>query len=104
MNSSREIHRLYPDLEVWQRSYYDHIVRNEDEYREVSEYIDNNPARWKSGPLPPGADESGPVFPQPRHWRAESEAGPGMANAARRPEGITRRPLSNPSPTTIKAR
>ena len=46
MNSSREIHRLYPDLEVWQRSYYDHIIRNEDDYRTIAEYIDNNPAKW----------------------------------------------------------
>ena len=30
----------------------------------------------------------GPVFPQPRHWRAESEAGPGMANAARWESGL----------------
>ena len=41
---------------LWQRSYYDHIVRNEAEYREIAEYIDANPARWKSGTLPPGAE------------------------------------------------
>ena len=46
MNSSREIHRLYPDLEVWQRSYYDHVIRNEDDWRTVAEYIDANPAKW----------------------------------------------------------
>lgn len=31
---------------VFQRSFYDHIVRHEDEYREICEYIQNNPARW----------------------------------------------------------
>ena len=31
---------------VFQRSFYDHVVRYEDEYREVCEYIQNNPARW----------------------------------------------------------
>ena len=41
---------------LWQRSFYDHIVRNEAEYREIAEYIDANPARWKSGTLPPGAE------------------------------------------------
>ena len=41
---------------LWQRSYYDHIIRNEAEYREIAEYIDANPARWKSGTLPPGAE------------------------------------------------
>ena len=31
---------------VWQRSFYDHVIRNEDDYRSIWEYIDNNPARW----------------------------------------------------------
>ena len=84
---THEWHRMGFTGPLWQRSFYDHIVRNEAEYREIAEYIDANPARWKSGTLPPGADESGPVFPQPRHWRAESEAGPPMANAARRIRG-----------------
>jgi REP element-mobilizing transposase RayT len=30
----------------WQKSFNDHIVRNDDEYRIIAEYIDNNPARW----------------------------------------------------------
>ena len=35
----------------------------------------------------PVAEEGRAQFPQPRHWRPESEAGPGMAIAARRAEG-----------------
>ena len=31
---------------LWQRSFYDHVVRNEEEYREIAEYINANPARW----------------------------------------------------------
>jgi putative transposase len=31
---------------VWQRSYYDHIVRNEQEYLEIWEYIDSNMQKW----------------------------------------------------------
>ncbi|MCL1874925.1 MAG: transposase [Synergistaceae bacterium] len=31
---------------IWQRSYYDHIIRNEADYREKWEYIDTNPLRW----------------------------------------------------------
>ena len=31
---------------LWQRSYYDHIIRNEDDYRQIAEYIEANPARW----------------------------------------------------------
>lgn len=31
---------------IWQRSYYEHIVRNEDDYKNIWLYIDNNPAHW----------------------------------------------------------
>jgi len=30
----------------WQRNYYEHIIRNEEELAEVREYILNNPVRW----------------------------------------------------------
>jgi putative transposase len=30
----------------WQRNYYDHIIRNEDELNKVREYIQTNPLRW----------------------------------------------------------
>jgi REP element-mobilizing transposase RayT len=31
---------------IWQRSYYDHVIRNEQDYRETWQYLENNPARW----------------------------------------------------------
>jgi len=31
---------------VWQRNYYEHIIRNEDELDRIREYIKNNPANW----------------------------------------------------------
>jgi REP element-mobilizing transposase RayT len=31
---------------LWQRSYYDHVIRNEKDYNRIAEYIENNPARW----------------------------------------------------------
>lgn len=31
---------------IWQTSFYDHIIRSENDYRSVWEYIDMNPARW----------------------------------------------------------
>ena len=31
---------------IWQRSYYDHIIRDEREYVEVAEYIMGNPGKW----------------------------------------------------------
>ena len=32
---------------VWQRNYYEHIVRNEKEYYIIYQYIENNPYNWK---------------------------------------------------------
>lgn len=31
---------------VWQRNYYDHIIRTEKAYENISEYILNNPKQW----------------------------------------------------------
>ena len=31
---------------LWQRSYHEHVIRNESDYREIREYIENNPVRW----------------------------------------------------------
>ena len=31
---------------IFQRSYYDHIIRNQEDYNEIWEYIDNNPKKW----------------------------------------------------------
>ena len=31
---------------IFQRSYYDHIIRNQDDYNEIWEYIENNPKAW----------------------------------------------------------
>ncbi len=46
MNSSKQIHQLFPDLSVWQRSFYEHIIRNENDYLEIWTYIENNPLKW----------------------------------------------------------
>ena len=32
---------------IWQDRYYDHVIRNQTDYNEVWEYIDNNVAKWK---------------------------------------------------------
>jgi len=32
---------------IFQRSYYDHIIRNEAEYNKIWEYIDTNPLKWE---------------------------------------------------------
>ncbi len=35
------------NLVLWQRNYYERIIRNELEYREIWDYIDGNPAKWE---------------------------------------------------------
>jgi len=32
---------------IWQRNYYEHIIRDEKSYQRISEYIINNPKNWK---------------------------------------------------------
>lgn len=38
--------RRSPGVPVWQRNYYEHIIRSEDEWRKIHDYILTNPARW----------------------------------------------------------
>lgn len=32
---------------LWQKSFYDRIIRNKAEYQKIWEYIDNNPLKWE---------------------------------------------------------
>jgi hypothetical protein len=38
---------------LWQRNYWEHIVRNEPELNRILEYIHNNPAQWELDKLHP---------------------------------------------------
>lgn len=38
--------RRTPDAPVWQRNYYEHIIRDERELKLVREYIVNSPLQW----------------------------------------------------------
>jgi REP element-mobilizing transposase RayT len=31
----------------WQRSFHDHVIRDDVEYNKIAQYIENNPALWK---------------------------------------------------------
>ena len=31
---------------IWQRSFHDHIIRDDTEYQKICHYIDQNPAKW----------------------------------------------------------
>jgi len=34
------------DKKIWQKSFYDHVIRNEDDYLRIWQYIDENPIKW----------------------------------------------------------
>ena len=34
------------DKHLWQRSFHDHVIRNETDYRMIAEYIQSNPRLW----------------------------------------------------------
>ncbi len=36
---------------AWQRNYWEHIIRNENEYKRIAQYIINNPVKWKNDKL-----------------------------------------------------
>ena len=46
--SARKINELRQTqgTPVWQRNYYEHIIRNDDDYYRTVNYIKGNPARW----------------------------------------------------------
>lgn len=45
--------RLSPGVSIWQRNYYEHVIRNEMDYRQIAEYIIDNPRRWEEDALHP---------------------------------------------------
>ena len=44
---TRRIRTIKQDAEVWQTSYHDHVIRNEQDYLRIWNYIDTNPMRWE---------------------------------------------------------
>ncbi|MFH0771891.1 MAG: transposase [Candidatus Omnitrophota bacterium] len=46
--------RSTPGRKIWQRNYYDHVIRNDKSLSNIREYIVNNPLTW-------GADENNPM-------------------------------------------
>jgi len=38
--------RKLPDFAVWQRNYYEHIIRNEEDLNNITQYIKFNPRNW----------------------------------------------------------
>ncbi len=48
MQTAKQINILKntPEKPLWQRNYYDHVIRNDKSLNRIREYIINNPATW----------------------------------------------------------
>ena len=48
--TTKRINRLRGTIElsIWQRSYYEHVIRNEDELIRIRQYIHDNPLNWET--------------------------------------------------------
>jgi len=48
MNTAKRINdmRNIPGAKLWQRNYYEHVIRDEDDLNRIRQYILDNPARW----------------------------------------------------------
>jgi REP element-mobilizing transposase RayT len=42
-----------PRFQLWQRNYYDHIIRDNDDWERIQAYILDNPINWSSDPENP---------------------------------------------------
>lgn len=38
-------------VSIWQKGFYEHIIRNKNDYEKIWEYIDSNPRKWKEDKL-----------------------------------------------------
>ena len=49
MNTAKRINQLRnnPGVPVWQRNYYERVIRNELELESIQQYIVDNPAKWQ---------------------------------------------------------
>ena len=57
---SRRVNAMYrtPGASLWQRNYYEHVIRDEAALGRIRQYIADNPARWSEDPENPAAEEA----------------------------------------------
>ena len=46
-------HRDMPGTRVWQRNYYDHVIRDERDLQRIRRYVTDNPMQWELDQLHP---------------------------------------------------
>jgi len=57
MNTAKRINQLRntPGARVWQRNYYEHVIRTDDDLKQFREYVAQNSLKWDS-------DEENPLY------------------------------------------
>ena len=45
------IYRNTPGQTVWQRNYYEHVIRNDHDLTSIRQYIADNPGKWGTNPF-----------------------------------------------------
>lgn len=51
MNAAKRIHAISSSLgPIWQRNYYEHIIRNDASLNQIRQYVGENPLHWESDP------------------------------------------------------
>jgi REP element-mobilizing transposase RayT len=51
---TRQISRQFNGANIWQRNYYEHVIRNADEHNRIHLYIASNPTHWADDNENPG--------------------------------------------------
>jgi REP element-mobilizing transposase RayT len=54
--SARGLNERYatPGRSLWQRDYYEHVIRNEADLDQIRQYVVNNPLKWELDEYNPG--------------------------------------------------
>jgi len=47
------------EKKLWQRNYYEHVIRNEEDLEKIRSYIELNPLKWALDEENPGNNDSG---------------------------------------------
>lgn len=58
MSVTRTVRKIKPEYRVWQRSYHDHVIRNQAGYEKIWLYIENNPIKWEEDCFNMAADKN----------------------------------------------
>jgi len=56
---TRRIGREHNAAGIWQRNYYEHIIRNDQDWDRIHRYIESNPSMWAEDEENPAINRKG---------------------------------------------